>query len=107
MRPAELKGHSPSADAYKSQRCFPARAGCADVTDALQTVSGMVLMVMRCECCRGHENLEFLRLASTPSSFTRSEVSRPQLPFLTFSCMRFQIYELHMMKFRGWLLLHL
>lgn len=50
--PAELKGHHQAADAYKSQRWFIARADCA-VIDALQTINGTFLVVMRCECCQG------------------------------------------------------
>lgn len=41
--PAELKGHNTSADAYKSQTWFTARADCTDVMGVLQTVSGTFL----------------------------------------------------------------
>lgn len=93
-RPAELKGHHQAADAYKSQRWFIARAGGADVIDALQTITGTFLALMRCECCQGSWESWIYPTILDLNSFIKWAFSRSQPPFLTFSCKRFQVYEL-------------
>ena len=47
LHPAELKGHNTSANAYKSQTWFTARADYTDVMGVLQAVSGTFLKMMR------------------------------------------------------------
>lgn len=99
VAPAELKGHNTSADAYKSHMVYSKGGlywcdGCApncqwDIPhdDEMKVLSARVMGILD------------LSAFSTPSSFTKRELSQPQPrpPFLT--CRRFQIGELHMMKF--------
>lgn len=86
---AELKGHNQAAHAYKSPRWFPARALCAEVIDAPQSINGTFITVMRCECCQGScESWIYL----TTLNFEQLQPVSFHTPSPIFN---FQLHEIH------------